>query len=246
MTEVRRVDGPSSPLGGQGSRVAVIVALAILVAVVKPWTFGSPAGVTASPSPRPTASPSERPVPSVSSVVDLSMFGPEPPAEWELWPAGYLVSFGFALRIDSRAPDPPSASPSPGPGASSATAGPEVPATEPIWPARIVIPSDSHLVLFGINTPIGPKIDSIQLSRADGHGGWTAVAVTRLVSPWPEHFTVFGVDDGVEPTSADPWAPGTYRLGMVIEPGHAVRSVEVVIPTTEGSPSAAPSSGTAP
>ena len=120
----------------RGADVAVIVALAILVAVVKPWTFGSPAGVTASPSPRPTASPSERPVPSVSSVVDLSMFGPEPPAEWELWPAGYLVSFGFALRIDSRAPDPPSASPSPGPAASSATAGPEVPATEPIWPAR--------------------------------------------------------------------------------------------------------------
>ena len=79
---------------------------------------------------------------------DHELFGIyEPEPRWELWPAGYLVSFGYAIRIGGTGPvashrrtgPPTSASPgrparvSRSPTAVGRTSG------EPHWPATITI-----------------------------------------------------------------------------------------------------------
>ena len=72
-----------------------------LIAIVKPW--GSPAAPAAvvPPPPPPTASPTARPS-SGPDVFDFLTFGTnEPPPGWEIWPAGNLSSFHFAMRIDA-------------------------------------------------------------------------------------------------------------------------------------------------
>src|SRR6188508_2603352 len=101
MTELRRVTRPSSRTDRYVGRLAVIAGVAILIAIVKPWGTDTAqprvaAVPVATPSPTPTPSPSREP-----RAYDFLAWGTnEPPPGWELWPAGTLSSFSFAMRID--------------------------------------------------------------------------------------------------------------------------------------------------
>ncbi len=223
MTPVPR---PRFFLEGRGNKLLGILVVALTVALVKPWgSFGSPTpapsqALLASPSPQPTPTPTPTPDPAdlASRIYDPLVFGDhELQPAWGLWPAGYLVSFGFAMRADS------SAAPNVGPVPSASRPD----ATVPIWPAAIDIPLGNHLLLIGVNTPTGFSVDRIQLVRREADGSSRNVAVKRLASPWPSHFTVIAIDPGNGTVRTDFWAPGTYRLELTIDPGPIVRSVDV-------------------
>ena len=181
------------------------------------------------------------------------MFGPdEPTPNWELWPAGYLVSFGFATRIDSAtaaSPQPvaPSSSTSPAPPEPSGSAGSPNPpggsgdpqATQPVWPSTIRFSSGSHLSLLGINTPLGYAVTEVTLTRDDPSGLETDVATVLPPSPWPAHFTVVAIDAGNGRDPEESWPPGTYVFRLQFEPGAILRHIEIVIdapPTPTATP----------
>jgi hypothetical protein len=195
-----------------------------------------PGRSSASPLPSPTASPTARPS-ERPDVFDFLTFGTnEPPPGWEIWPAGNLASFHFAMRIELSAT-----------GGASATAVPiETPADRPglgevpsSWPT-IRIPVGSFLDLIGLNSPNGYTVPSATLSRLDvGTSVPTRAVIGR--SPWPDHFTVIGFAAAAGGVSMQAWPAGHYRLDVAIEPGHLIRTVEVVIegPTPSSSPSTA-------
>ena len=235
-----RVPGPSSPLEGRSGKVIAVIVIGVMVAIIKPWGTITPGPATSStvPSPAPTVLPT----PSVEEVpnYDPEVFGLyEPTPNWELWPAGYLVSFGFATRIEGGRVASPAPSGSPGvagAGASPASSGsPDRPVSSrdasagPVWPATIRFSSGSHLSLLGINTPLGYAVSSIELTRTDPDGIRTDVATVRPPSPWPAHFTVVAVDAGNGRDPKESWLPGRYLFDLVFEPGPISRSIEIVI-----------------
>ena len=240
MNDLKPVSRPSFLLDGRGGRVVALIGLALVFAVLKPW--GS-AG-TASPGPSaalaPTSSPSSSPSPSPdprdadSRRYDPLIFGDhELQPGWGLWPAGYMVSFGFAMHVEPSSP--------PGGGPSSAPRPLPEPGS-PTWPAAIEIPFGNHLLLIGVNTPLGYSVEKIHLTRYLPDGRNEDVPIVRPPSPWPSHFTVIGVDGGYGVTRTTLWAPGRYRLDLVIGPDKAARSIEIRVggPTTPipSSPSA--------
>lgn len=247
MTDLRKVSGPSSRFDRHAGRVIAIVVAAILVAVIKPW--GSPAAPTAiaPPTATPTASPTAPPS-AGPHLFDFLTFGTnEPPPGWEIWPAGNLASFHFAMRVDL-AP-PPSAGPEAGQSATpipiatpGESAGPRAVPTS--WPT-IRIPVGSFLDLIGLNRPIGYSIPAVTLTRLDGNGAQPEARAVLGASPWPEHFTIVGfAADGSGAMEA--WPAGRYRLEVGIEPGHLTRTVDVVIEGGSPRPSASSSGSPAP
>jgi hypothetical protein len=227
MSGMTPVPRPRFFLEGRGNKVLAFLVVALAVALVKPWGIvgtapePSQARLTTappSPSPSPTAASTPDPADATSRAYDPLIFGDkELRPDWGLWPAGYLVSFGFAMRAE------PSSRPSDGPIAS----GPRQEPAPPFWPAEIDIPTGNHLLLIGVNTPNGFSVDGVHLVRRGGDGNSTNVAVKQLPSPWPSHFTVIGIDDGRGSERADFWAPGVYRLELTIDPGPIDRSIEV-------------------
>ena len=220
MTPVQR---PSFFLEGRGNKILGVLVIALTVALVKPWalvgtTTPEPsAAVIVTPKPSPSAPATPDPADLLSRTYDPLVFGDhELQPAWGLWPAGYLVSFGFAMRAEpSGLPSgPPDASAKPNPAA-------------PVWPAAIDIPLGNHLLLIGVNTPIGFSVDRIQLVRNEADSTSTQVAVKRLPSPWPSHLTVIAIDTGKTTARTDFWSPGDYRLELTIDPGPIVRSIEV-------------------
>jgi hypothetical protein len=150
---------------------------------------------------------------------------------WGLWPAGYMVSFGFAMNTEPSSPPGGGTSPAP-----SSRAGP----ADPVWPAAIDIPLGNHLLLIGVNTPEGYSVDTIYLTRLLADGRTADVPVVRLPSPWSSHFTVIGVDGGYGVSRTALWLPGRYRLDLLIDPGRIERSIEIRVegasnPSTESS-----------
>src|SRR3954454_16855237 len=138
MDDLTPVKGPPTPFEGRSAKVMALVIVALLVALIKPWGNGEPAavlppGFSASPSAAPVVPPS--PSPSRFDPLanyDHEIFGVyEPLPRWELWPAGYLISFGYAIRIESTpsgAPGSVSTGATPGaPGASAVPTGSAVP-----------------------------------------------------------------------------------------------------------------------
>jgi hypothetical protein len=240
MSGMTPVPRPRFVLDGRGNKVLSLVIVALVIALLKPWgvietTAPLPSQArlaTASPSVAPPATPD--PADLVSRTYDPLVFGDKElrPA-WGLWPAGYLVSFGFAMRAE------PSADPSAGP--SPSTPGPEQ--ATPVWPAGIDIPVGNHLLLIGINTPVGFSVDGIRLTRHDATGSTTDVAVEQLPSPWPTHFTVVAIDNASDSARMEFWPPGDYRLDLTIDPGPIARSIEVHV---EGPAAAAPTPSVAP
>jgi hypothetical protein len=128
MDDLTPVKGPPTPFEGRSAKVLGLVLIALLVAIVKPWGSGSeavtptlvPASASATPAAPVAVATSATPDPWAN--YDHEIFGIyEPEPRWELWPAGYLVSFGYAFRIESTpAGQSPSGVASPAPGSSAA------------------------------------------------------------------------------------------------------------------------------
>jgi hypothetical protein len=240
MSDMIRVPGPSSPLEGRSAKIIAVIVIGVLVAIIKPWGTSAPDSA-ARPSPV-LPSPSRTPAPSFPAVAnyDPEVFGIyEPEARWELWPAGYLVSFGYAIRIDSVTTGtsagigpslaPPSASvPPPTPVPSKPPDG------GPIWPSIITVSSGSHITLLAVNTPRSYSIESIRVARIDAAAHQSEVAIVRPPSPWPDHFTIIGIDQGNGRDARADWPPGHYRVEMRFSPGPIERSVDILIDEPDG------------
>src|SRR6476469_3171827 len=101
MSDLRRVTLPSRTDRHVG-RLILLVTVAILIAIAKPWGTDAPPPPRVAAVPVATATPS--PIPSSTALprtYDFLAWGTnEPPPGWELWPAGRLSSFSFAMRID--------------------------------------------------------------------------------------------------------------------------------------------------
>lgn len=252
MTELRRVTGPPSRSDRTVWRLVALAVVGILVAVIKPWG-SAPAAPAARIEPSQSATPTPTPSPAPTGdgpLSDFLTFGTnEPPPGWELWPAGNLASFLFAMRIDmapvpTAEPSPAGAGqPSPTPGLSGPLISPPGTSIPDDWPT-IRIPSGSRLDLLAINHPVANSVDLVGFAKLDDPAGSTIHAVNAR-SPWPNHFTVIGValDDS---NAMEPWPAGRYRVDLRIGPGGARRSLEIVIERgSDASPSpvAQPSGG---
>jgi hypothetical protein len=252
MSDMIRVPGPSSPLEGRSAKVIAVIVVGVLVAIIKPWGTSAPApAAQASAALRTTSVSSGPSVPTVANY-DPEVFGIyEPEARWELWPAGYLVSFGYAIRIDSvmtgAAPSgsaaPSSAAPSGSAAPSSAAAAAAPPPTPapsrppdggPIWPSIITVSAGSHITLLAVNTPLGYAVDSIRVRRIGPGDGPPEVPIVMPPSPWPDHFTIIGVDQGNGRDARAEWPPGHYRVVMRFSPGPIDRSVDILIDVPDG------------
>lgn len=250
MTELRKVSGSSSPLGRHVGRLIAVVVIAVLIAIVKPWGAAiRPPATVAAASPTPTALPTPPPT-ARPRLYDFLSFGTnQPPPRWEMWPAGNLASFSFAMRIDLEPP----AAPVP---ESSGSANP-TPATTPVpvgsvgegrsggtvpdaWPT-IHIPVGSNLDLIGINSPLGFTVRVVSMARIDADGSTTPVHAILGTSPWPDHFTIIGYGPEDGPDAMQPWPVGMYRLELGIDPGAVRRTIEIVIDLAAAGPSADPS-----
>jgi hypothetical protein len=225
--------------------VGAFVLGGLLVAIVKPWGSDgtSPAAVfpTNSPSPSLELSPQETPfrLPGVgfnSLAYDARIFGDqEPPAVWAIWPAGYLVTFGFVIQVENA----PAASPDASPGSTSIRS----PDLGPSWPARFEVPLGNHLFLIGVNMPRGFSMSSARLTRLKDPGsdvGEREVSLIRLESPWPTHFAVLGIPGAPNDGRLAVWDPGTYLLELGFEPGNITRTLEIAIAQIGGGPVSTP------
>jgi hypothetical protein len=240
MSDIIRVPGPSSPLEGRSAKIIAVIVIGVLVALIKPWGSATPAPLaraTAAPTavsitPRPGS-----PTPSDAFAnYDHELFGVyEPEPRWELWPAGYLVAFGYAIRIGSvgaeasQAPTPPAASASPGRPVGSPVKTAEPGTEEPNWPATITIANGNNLFLIGVNTPLGYRLTSIAVVRTKADGFEQALDVVTPASQWPDHFTIIGLADDTGRAAIENWPPGHYRLDLDIEPDGISRSIAIVV-----------------
>jgi hypothetical protein len=97
MSDLTKVSGPSSPLQGNSARLLAVILVGVLVAVIKPWGSSAPGPAADASSAVPSASTAASPTVVRIANYEPGVFGiHEPAPDWELWPAGYVVSFGFA------------------------------------------------------------------------------------------------------------------------------------------------------
>jgi len=259
MDDVEPVRPPPSPLGGHGALVGGLLVLALIVVLVKPWgadpdgASGRAAIATATPSPSPTPSAgSDNGYGDVG--YDPSIFGiAPPPARWGIWPVGYLVTFGFVAQVPDAQPAASPARPSPGatapvggpsaggvvgasPGASSPVATPVAAPADggPAWPSRFDVPDGTHLLLVGVNMPLGFSLRSFSLDLLAADGTWSSVELERYPPPWPEHFAVVGLPGRTSDGHLEPWPGGQYRLTLAFDPTGISRTIDIVV--TERSP----------
>jgi len=236
MAQLQPVPRAPSPFGGREGPLAVLVGMALLVAIVKPWGSGSE-GAVRTPFGSPTQVPSKAQA-SDSQAPELraELFGPfEPNQEWSIWPAGYLTSVLYverAPRTVVRASDGPSIV---GPkGSASASTRPAPSASSPPgaeWPATIEVGPGDHLLWLGINTPRGWSLDRAVLRRTGTYGGSHVVPTRRVPTPWPDHFTAIALTSaGVEGGLAV-WPAGVYSLELRVSPGSIRRILEIRIET---------------
>jgi len=241
MNQLNPVSRPTFPLEGRGGLIIGIIVVAVVLAILKPWDPGSgpnrlgQAVALASPSPSPTprADPTANPLDAISRRYDPLIFGDrELQTDWGLWPAGYLTSLGFAMRAE----------PSPQAGTVGVTQPLASPSSAdvPMWPSVININLGNHLLMMGISTPTDHTVNSVRLTRERPDGSWEDVDTLLLPPPWPNHFTVVGIDGGLGADRPIFWVPGHYRLDVGIVPDGIDRSIEVDV---EGPP---PAAGTAP
>jgi hypothetical protein len=227
--------------------VMLLVVVALAFAVLKPWSWfpDQAAGVAASALT--SLAPSASRVPTKTNgfedlVYDPSIFGiHEPQAAWALWPATFLVTFGFVFQVPELAAAPPSqpgasVSPSPAASARASPSGSEGPAATqgqtpdggPAWPAQFTSPAGYHLFLIGVDMPAGYSLSAARLFRVLGDGTLQIIDLAQLESPWPEHFAVIGIPGPAGTNRLAVWAPGTYRLSLTFDPNARVmRTVEI-------------------
>ena len=231
-------------------RVIVVVVLGLLIAIAKPW--GNGIGPSTASVPVPSAGPTATPAPSPSTPsgpYDFLAFGTnEPPPGWELWPAGSLASYSYAMRIDMAATAVPAGEPAASGAPASASPTPtETPLGPPSaagvpasWPT-IRVPRGSILDLVGINEPLGYAVHVTGLTRIEDDGSATRIRALLGTSPWPDHFTTVGYAPTATEDAMAPWPPGRYRLELTIDPGSVRRTLEIVVEGPAGdTPSPSP------
>src|SRR3954466_10150367 len=245
MNQLNPVSRPTFPLEGRGGLIIGIIVAAGVLAILKPWeTSSGPNGVgqavalaSPSPSPTPRADPTANPLDAISRRYDRLIFGDrELQTDWGLWPAGYLTSLGFAMRAE----------PPPGSPGATASASPQTPTSSadvPMWPSVIKINNGNHLLMMGISTPTDHTVNGVRLTREGADGVWADIDVLLLPPPWPNHFTVVGIDGGLGPDRPIFWVPGHYRLDVGIVPDAIRRSIEIDV---EGPPAASTTTAPAP
>jgi hypothetical protein len=218
MAELQPVPNKPSPVAGREGAVAVLLGIALLAVIAKPWGATTDrAQATASPFPSHTAEPST--AVSKDSDLQVALFGPfEPTPEWSIWPAGYFVSVMYVARAPGN-----EAKPSLAPAASA------LPGAD--WPARIEVGEQDHLLWLGIDTPRGFKLEMATLRRANADGTGTNVDTRLIPSPWPSHFSVVALPRGTTDTALTVWPAGDYRLQLVVSPGDIRRTIEIDIHT---------------
>lgn len=218
MAELQPVPNAPSPVAGREGAVAVLLGIALLLVIVKPWgSTADRAEPTASPFPSHTAAPSPSAV--GASVLEVDLFGPfEPTPEWSIWPAGYFVSVMYVARAPRT-----EAQPSLAPSAASA------PGAD--WPARIEVGEQDHLLWLGIDTPRGFKLETATLLRTNDDGSGEIVDTRLIPSPWPSHFSVVALARGSADAALAVWPAGEYGLQLVASPGDIRRTIQISIRT---------------
>jgi hypothetical protein len=218
MAELQPVPNKPSPVAGREGTVAVLLGIALLVVIVKPWgTESDRATATASPFPSHTAEPST--AADKDPDLQVALFGPfEPTPEWSIWPAGYFVSVMYVARAPRTEPR-------------SSLAPPATAAPGAEWPARIEVGEQDHLLWLGIDTPRGFKLETATLRRANADGTVTIVDTRLIPSPWPSHFSVVALPRGTTDTQLTVWPAGDYGLQLVVSPGDVRRTIEISIRT---------------
>jgi hypothetical protein len=217
MAELQPVPNNPSPVAGREGAVAVLLGIALLVVIVKPWgSTTDRAAATASPFPSHTAEPSTA---VKDSDLQVALFGPfEPTPEWSIWPAGYFVSVMYVARAPRTEPQPSLAPPATSPPGAD-------------WPARIEVGEQDHLLWLGIDTPRGFKLETATLRRANADGTDTIVDTRLIPSPWPSHFSVVALPRGTTDTALTVWPAGDYGLQLVVSPGDIRRTIQISIRT---------------
>jgi hypothetical protein len=230
VSELTPVRLRRSRIDGAARLLAMFLLGGLVVAIIKPWGAGPSAG---RPGTSPLASavatgpsPTEDVVGFSGLDYDPAIFGShEPEATWAIWPAGYLVTFGFVIQLSGDA--------SPTPGAGRPTGNPSASAQPlgPSWPARFDVPEGNHLFLIGVNMPKGFVLASHELLRAGPDRTYTTIPSAELNSPWPSHFAVLGIRDPLSysGTRLIVWPAGDYRLQLTFEPGGITRSMDIRI-----------------
>jgi hypothetical protein len=181
---------------------------------------------------------------------DPAIFGShEPASDWAIWPAGYLVTFGFVIQLSGD--EGPSGSPGAAPSSTAASSTtPPAPRSStielgpgPVWPARFDVPEGNHLFLIGVDMPQGFALSSHELLRIGSGGSFTTIPSAELPSPWPSHFAVLGIRDptAFSNTRLMVWPAGDYSLKLGFEPGGFSRSILIHIAAVPVPASAAPS-----
>jgi len=237
VTELTPVRLGRSGVDGAGRLLATFLLGGLLVAIIKPWGSGT-AAVRPETSPQPlaaaSASSSPEDVVGFSALdYDLAIFGShEPASAWEIWPAGYLVTFGFVIQLsgeEGRSGSPAAATPTATP--ASPRSSPIQLGSGPVWPARFDVPEGNHLFLIGVDMPQGFGLSSHELLRIQSDGTFTTIASAELPSPWPSHFAVLGIRDpsALSDTRLIVWPNGDYRLQLGFEPGGFSRSILIHI-----------------
>ena len=218
MAELQPVPNKPSPVAGREGTVAVLLGIALLVVIVKPWGSEADRAVaSASPFPSHTTEPSA--AADKDSDLQVALFGPfEPTPEWSIWPAGYFVSVMYVARAPRTEPRSSLAPPATAP-----------PGAE--WPARIEVGEQDHLLWLGIDTPRGFKLETATLRRAKADGTSTTVDTRLIPSPWPSHFSVVALPRGTTDTQLTVWPAGDYGLQLVVSPGDIRRTIEIRIRT---------------
>jgi hypothetical protein len=235
MAQLQPVPRASSPFGGREGPVAIVLGIALLVAIVKPWGSGEP-------EPTPFRVPSPSPIAAGASggadaALRVDLFGPfEPAPEWSIWPAGYLTSIMYVTRaaqsevLPSAPPSGDDATASP---SSSAEAPPSAsPQPAAGWPATIDVGPGDHLLWLGIDTPRGWSVDSAVLRRLEIGRPDTEVPTRMLASPWPSHFSVLALAPDEGATKLEVWPAGDYSLELRVSPGDLRRILKIRIRTT--------------
>jgi len=224
---------PKSPTDGHLGTIGLLVGLGIVVAILKPW--GSQPGATLlPPPPTPTPSPAITPGPTPDigfggRVYDRSIFGEhEPEAVWGIWPAGFLTTFGFVIQVPATpaAVSGPSLEPTPAVPPTPPPGGDDL---GPSWPALLDMPDGDHLLLIGIDMPVGKSLALFELDHSLPDGSSGPVSVIRLASPWPSHFAVLGIATPSDADLLQVWPAGTYELKLAFEPDDINRTIEIRI-----------------
>ena len=251
MSELTPVRLGRSGVDGVARLLTAFLLGGLLVAIIKPWGSGTgaaPPASSAQPSAAAVASLLPEDIVGFSALdYDPQIFGShEPASDWAIWPAGYLVTFGFVIQLsgDEGPSGSPAAATPTAPAATPATPGssPNNLGPGPVWPARFDVPEGNHLFLIGVDMPQGFVLTSHELLRIESGGSFTTIPSATLPSPWPSHFAVLGIRDPLafSDTRLIVWPAGDYSLKLGFEPGGYSRSILIHIAAPRVAASAAP------